>query len=348
MPASSPALTSSSSTSKPRRSAQRICIRSTISAQSWASVPPAPALTRDERVARVVAPGEQALLLELGEALLDRGDLLVDLRLQRRVLGGHLGERVEVLDVARQRLRTAPGACEARACSADTAAARSASSQKPAAPISASSAATRSPSAAGSKIVREQLHLLADGGQALGSRLAGRGCGHAPTLSDAAARARYRVPRVIRAARGRPTRPRRCPSAFAAAINAGDVDGSARAVGSRTPTIVQPDGEDDSRPRGDRRGPACARRQRRRASRSSWRSPRHGRVAIALGTLTSRRRGDGDAFAQQSARGDLHAAAATAAGAMPDAARPAGGCRAVSQPGADGVPSRQTRLARAT
>ena len=45
MPASSPGLTSSSSTLKPRRSAQRISMRSTISAQSWASVPPAPALT---------------------------------------------------------------------------------------------------------------------------------------------------------------------------------------------------------------------------------------------------------------------------------------------------------------
>ena len=45
MPASSPALASSSSTLNPRRSAQRISIRSTISAQSWASVPPAPALT---------------------------------------------------------------------------------------------------------------------------------------------------------------------------------------------------------------------------------------------------------------------------------------------------------------
>ena len=37
--------TSSSSTAKPRFSAQRISIRRTISAQSWASVPPAPALT---------------------------------------------------------------------------------------------------------------------------------------------------------------------------------------------------------------------------------------------------------------------------------------------------------------
>ena len=45
MPASSPGLTSSSSTLKPRFSAHFICMRRTISAQSWASVPPAPALT---------------------------------------------------------------------------------------------------------------------------------------------------------------------------------------------------------------------------------------------------------------------------------------------------------------
>jgi hypothetical protein len=45
MPASSPALASSSSTEKPRRSAQRISMRRTISVQSWASVPPAPAFT---------------------------------------------------------------------------------------------------------------------------------------------------------------------------------------------------------------------------------------------------------------------------------------------------------------
>src|ERR1039458_5097136 len=42
-PASWPSVTSSISTSKPRRSAQRVYIRSIISAQSWASVPPAPA-----------------------------------------------------------------------------------------------------------------------------------------------------------------------------------------------------------------------------------------------------------------------------------------------------------------
>ena len=45
IPASWPAVTSSSSAEKPRRSAQRRYIRSSISAQSWASVPPAPACT---------------------------------------------------------------------------------------------------------------------------------------------------------------------------------------------------------------------------------------------------------------------------------------------------------------
>src|SRR3954467_14987697 len=54
-----------------------------------------------------------------------------------------------------------------RVCSAPTLAAASGSSQKPAAPISASSAPRRSFIPAGSKIVREQGHLLTDGGQAL-------------------------------------------------------------------------------------------------------------------------------------------------------------------------------------
>ena len=45
IPASSPGLASSSSTWKPRFSAQRISIRSSISAQSCESVPPVPACT---------------------------------------------------------------------------------------------------------------------------------------------------------------------------------------------------------------------------------------------------------------------------------------------------------------
>ena len=54
---------------------------------------------RYERVAGVIPPGEQALLLELRQALLDRRDLLVDLALQRRVLRRHLGQPVQVLYV---------------------------------------------------------------------------------------------------------------------------------------------------------------------------------------------------------------------------------------------------------
>jgi hypothetical protein len=45
MPASSPGDTSASSTLNPRRSAQRISMRRSISAQSCESVPPAPACT---------------------------------------------------------------------------------------------------------------------------------------------------------------------------------------------------------------------------------------------------------------------------------------------------------------
>src|SRR5436305_2141069 len=66
---------------------------------------------------------------------------------------------------------------EARACSADTLAARSWSSQKPEAPISVSSALTRSLRPSGSKIVREQLQLLADRRKPLRQRFGGGG-GH--------------------------------------------------------------------------------------------------------------------------------------------------------------------------
>ena len=56
----------------------------------------------DERVARVIGAREQALLLELRQALLDRGEVLLDLLLERRLLLGHLHETVEILDVGLQ------------------------------------------------------------------------------------------------------------------------------------------------------------------------------------------------------------------------------------------------------
>ena len=66
----------------------------------------------------------------------------------------------------------------ARACAAEVVAAVSWSSQKPGCPISASSRSASASSAAGSKVVREQGQLLADGGQARCDRFGGRGVGH--------------------------------------------------------------------------------------------------------------------------------------------------------------------------
>ena len=59
-----------------------------------------PGVDRDQRVARVVGTGEQALLLELLEALLHAADLLLELARHLGVLLGELGQRLEVLGVA--------------------------------------------------------------------------------------------------------------------------------------------------------------------------------------------------------------------------------------------------------
>ena len=140
---------------KPRRSAQRITIRSTISAQSWASVPPAPALTVTSASPRVVAAGEQPLLLELGQALLDAAPTCSSSsRGERRVLLGQLGERLEVVDVALERRASAPGGAPCARARRSTCAAVCWSSQKPGAPIRPSSSAVRAASAEGSTPAR--------------------------------------------------------------------------------------------------------------------------------------------------------------------------------------------------
>ena len=63
---------------------------------------PGPGVDGHERVAPVVGTGEQPLLLERRQPLLDRGDLLLDLHLQRGVLGGHLRQPIEILYVRLQ------------------------------------------------------------------------------------------------------------------------------------------------------------------------------------------------------------------------------------------------------
>ena len=59
-----------------------------------------------ERVTRVVGPGEEPLLLERGQAALDVGQLLADLRGERVVLLRELQQRLEVTHVTLQRPAT--------------------------------------------------------------------------------------------------------------------------------------------------------------------------------------------------------------------------------------------------
>ena len=119
MPASSPGLASSSSTSKPRRSAQRIIIRSTISAQSCASVPPAPALTVTSASPASYGPEKSRASSSSPSRALDAVELLVDLVGERLVLVGELDQRLEVVDVALELLPGLEPARGARVLGAD-------------------------------------------------------------------------------------------------------------------------------------------------------------------------------------------------------------------------------------
>ena len=103
MPASSPRETSLSSTFIPRRSAQRISMRSSISAQSCESVPPAPALTVTTASPPSYSPANRrASSSSASRASIDVA-LLLQLGGDRLVLGRHLLERLEVVDVALER-----------------------------------------------------------------------------------------------------------------------------------------------------------------------------------------------------------------------------------------------------
>jgi len=57
---------------------------------------------RDDGVAGVEGAGEEALLLELGQALLDRGELARQLLRHLLVVGGELSQLAEIIDVASQ------------------------------------------------------------------------------------------------------------------------------------------------------------------------------------------------------------------------------------------------------
>src|SRR4051794_3423879 len=161
MPASSPGDASSSSTWKPRRSAQRMSMRSSISAQSCESVPPVPAWTETAASPASYGPAKRrsssspaslasiSLRCSATSSAIDSSSAASSSSASRS-------------SSSRSVSRYAASLRDARACSADTFAARSWSSQKPGSPISRSSASRRSASAAGSKVVREQLQLVAE------------------------------------------------------------------------------------------------------------------------------------------------------------------------------------------
>ena len=100
MPASSPALTSSSSVVeaallRPAHLHPQHHLRPVLGVGAARA-----GVDRDERVAAVVGPGEEALLLEREEARLDVVQARLELGGELVVLRGELDERVEVLDVA--------------------------------------------------------------------------------------------------------------------------------------------------------------------------------------------------------------------------------------------------------
>ena len=136
-----------SSTLKPRRSAQRISMRSSISAQSCESVPPAPACARSRRRRpRRSGPEKRRCLLELREP---RARSRRAAPRARRAIdsssAGQLLERLEVVELGLERAEASRACAGRAACSADTCAARSWSSQKPGACISSSSSLERAP-----------------------------------------------------------------------------------------------------------------------------------------------------------------------------------------------------------
>ena len=103
IPASSPAEASASSTFIPRRSAQRISMRSSISAQSCESVPPAPALTVTTASPPSYSPPNRRASSSSASRESIEARCSCELGGHPLVLLGHLGERVDVADVALER-----------------------------------------------------------------------------------------------------------------------------------------------------------------------------------------------------------------------------------------------------
>ena len=163
-PASSPGEASAISTSKPRRSAQRRYMRRRISAQSWESVPPAPAWTVTTASPESYSP----LKRRASSSSASRDSTAASwpsVRPPSRSSSGQLGEVAEFADVGLQRRgRSSAGArrergrqrCEPRSPGRPRSRAAHLRLQPRGLPLLGR---------AGSKVVREQGQLLADSGE---------------------------------------------------------------------------------------------------------------------------------------------------------------------------------------
>src|SRR5215213_10142037 len=176
-PASSPAEASFISTSKPRRSAQRRYMRSRISAQSWESVPPAPAWTLT-----TASPASYSPLKRRASSSSARRR---SIEASCVASSAAISSSSEAISASSPRSATSASSSPkvlslrwARECADEVRAAACWSSQNPGRCISASRASTSDSSAAGSKVVREQGQLLADSGQPRRYGLGLSGVGH--------------------------------------------------------------------------------------------------------------------------------------------------------------------------
>src|SRR3954451_4475768 len=145
-------------------------MRRTISAQSWASAPPAPALT----VTSASPPSYSPVKRRSSSRAARRSSTEASVSSISASMSGSSSAsstRPARSDSSAASLSYDSRRRWTRAYSALTLAAASGSSQKPGSPMRASSAPARDLIWAGSKVVREQGHLLAAGGEALGDRL---------------------------------------------------------------------------------------------------------------------------------------------------------------------------------
>src|SRR5882757_204381 len=200
-PASSPGEASAISTSKPRRSAQRKYMRRRISAQSWESVPPAPAWT-----VTTASPASYSPLKRRASSSSASRDSIVASCASSSLSISSSSSASSARSPSSATSLSSPRNISrrrwARAWAAEVRAAVSWSSQKPGAPIASSSSVDSRSRPAGSKVVREQGQLLADSGDSRRYGLFLRGIGHGPTLPGREAGLAERLGAVLERAPG--------------------------------------------------------------------------------------------------------------------------------------------------